>query len=318
MTEINIHRDIPNVNIETAIRNYHLPIASATELGGIKVGENLSIEEDGTLNANPAGYRLPVATSDTLGGIKVGSKLSISDGVLSVTTDSSLSSSSTNPIQNNTVNAALTSLTSTVQTNTESIGTINTSLGTLSNTVSTNTTNISTLTSTVNGHTTVIQANSDAITNLDSSVGGISSDVDDLDTRLDTAEDDIENIENDITTINGDIDDLSAFNETEVTYSYLLPVSTWTAGKLTYEKRGKLGVLYFDIQGSLHLNGNSSTVVYTFSGIELYTNVSGVVLTDDGAVLASIDSTTGELSLTNLDSNAKTINNVQGSIPLVF
>ena len=128
----------------------------------------------------------------------------------------------------------------------------------------------------------------------------------------------IDTIENDITTINGDIDDLSAFNETDVTYSYLLPVSTWTAGKLTYEKRGKLGVLYFDIQGSLHLNGNSSTVIYTFSGIELYTNVSGVVLTDDGAILASIDSSTGELSLTNLDSNAKTITNVQGSIPLVF
>ena len=318
MTEINIQRDTPNVNIETAIRNYHLPIASATELGGIKVGNNLTIEEDGTLNANPAGYTLPVATSDTLGGIKVGSKLSISDGVLSVTTDSSLSASSTNPIQNNTVNAAITSLTSTVQTNTNSIGTINTSLGTLSNTVSTNTNNISTLTSTVNAHTTAIQANADNITNLSSTVGSISSDVDDLDTRLDTAEDDIENIENDITTINGNIDDLSAFNETEVTYSYLLPVSTWTAGKLTYEKRGKLGTLYFDIQGSLHLNGNGSTVLYTFSGIELYTNVSGVVLTDDGTVLASIDSSTGELTLTNLDSNAKNITNVQGSIPLVF
>ena len=318
MTEINIHRDTPNVNIETAIRNYHLPIASATELGGIKVGDNLTIEEDGTLNANQTGYTLPVATSDTLGGIKVGSKLSISDGVLSVVTDSSLSGSSTNPIQNNTVNAALTSLTSTVQTNTNSIGTLTTNLGTLSNTVSTNTSNISTLTMTVNGHTTAIQANADSITNLDNTVGGISSDVDDLDTRLDTAEDDIENIENDITTINGDIDDLSVFNETEVTYSYLLPVSTWTAGKLTYEKRGKLGVLYFDIQGSLHLNGNGSTILYTFVGIELYTNVSGIVLTDDGAVLASIDSSTGELSLTNLDSNAKTITNVQGSIPLVF
>ena len=318
MTELNIHRSIPNVNIETAIRNYHLPIASSTELGGIKVGDNLTIEADGTLNADPTGYTLPVATASTLGGIKVGNKLSISDGVLSVVTDSSLSGSSTNPIQNNTVNAALTSLTSTVQTNTNNIGTLTTNLGNLSNTVGTNTTNISTLTSTVNGHTTAIQANSDAITNLDSTVGGISSDVDDLDTRLDTAEDDIENIENDITTINGDIDDLSAFNETEVTYSYLLPVSTWTAGKLTYEKRGKLGILYFDIQGSLHLNGNGSTVLYTFSGIELYTNVSGVVLTDDGAVLASIDSSTGELSLTNLDSNSKTITNVQGSIPLVF
>ena len=318
MTEINIQREIPNVNIETAIRNYHLPIASATELGGIKVGDNLTIREDGTLDASEGGYTLPTASANILGGIKVGSKLSISDGVLSVTTDSSLSSSSTNPIQNNTVNAALTSLTSTVQTNTNSIGTLTTNLGTLSNTVGTNTTNISTLTSTVNGHTTAIQANSDAITNLDSTVGGIASDVDDLDSRLDTAEGDIENIEEDITTINGNIDDLSDFNETEVTYSYLLPVSTWTAGKLTYEKRGKMGVIYFDIQGSLQLAGSGTTVLYTFSGIELYTNVSGILLSDDGPVLASIDSSTGELSLTNLSNNSITINNLQGSIPLVF
>lgn len=318
MTEINIQRREQDINIDTATRTYHLPIASETQLGGIKVGDNLTIEEDGTLNADPAGYTLPAATASTLGGIKVGGKLSISDGILSVNTDSSLSSSSTNPIQNNTVNAALTSLTSTVQTNTNNIGTLTTNLGTLSNTVSTNTNNISTLTSTVNGHTTAIQANADAITNLDGTVGGLDSDVTDLDTRLDTAEDAIDTIEGDITTINGDIDDLSDFNETEVTYSYLLPVSTWTTGKLTYEKRGKLGILYFDIQGSLHLNGNGSTVIYTFSGVELYTNASGVVLTDDGSVLASIDSSTGELTLTNLDSNAKNITNVQGSIPLVF
>ena len=31
--------------------SYTLPVASASTLGGIKVGENLTIEEDGTLNA---------------------------------------------------------------------------------------------------------------------------------------------------------------------------------------------------------------------------------------------------------------------------
>lgn len=318
MTEINIQRETPNVNIETATRTYHLPVASATELGGIKVGDNLTIEEDGTLNADPAGYTLPTASASTLGGIKVGSKLSITDGVLTVTTDSSLSSSSTNPIQNNTVNAALTSLTSTVQTNTNSIGTLNTSLGTLSNTVSTNTNNISTLTTTVNNHTTAIQANADAIVNNTADISANADDITALDTRLDTAEDDIDTIEGDIVTINGNITNLSAFNETEVTYSYLLPVSTWTAGKLTYEKRGKVGTLYFDIQGSLHLAGGGTTVLYTFTGIELYTNASGILLSDDGCVLASIDSSTGELSLTNLTNNNQTITNLQGSIPLVF
>lgn len=318
MTEINIQRSTPNVDIDTATRTYHLPIASETQLGGIKVGDNLTIEEDGTLNADPAGYTLPTATSSVLGGIKVGSKLSISDGVLSVNTDSSLSSSSTNPIQNNTVNAALTSLTSTVQTNTNSIGTLTTNLGTLSNTVSTNTNNISTLTSTVSGHTTAIQANADAITNLDGTVGGLDSDVTDLDTRLDTAEDDIDNIEGDITTINGKLDDLEELEDIEHTYSYLLPVSTWTAGSITLERRGKYGLLLVDIEGDLTLASAGSSIIYSFVDLNLFIASSAVLMTDDGAILGKVDDQTNNFTLENISAHSQHITKVKGSIPLVF
>ena len=44
MADINIQRTTPTINIDTATRNYHLPIASATTLGGSKVGDNLTIE----------------------------------------------------------------------------------------------------------------------------------------------------------------------------------------------------------------------------------------------------------------------------------
>lgn len=58
--------------------------ASTTLLGGIKVGSNLSVTSDGTLNASS--YSLPIATSASVGGIKVGSNLSISsDGTLNAT-----------------------------------------------------------------------------------------------------------------------------------------------------------------------------------------------------------------------------------------
>lgn len=93
----------------------NLDIASANSLGGIKVGTNLSIANDGTLSAtdttysvatgsadglmssadftklagievNANNYSLPAAASDTLGGIKVGTNLSIDgSGVLSAT-----------------------------------------------------------------------------------------------------------------------------------------------------------------------------------------------------------------------------------------
>ena len=73
---------------------YSLPRANTNILGGIKVGDGLNVESDGTLNANPGAYTLPVATSQVLGGVKVGSGLSMNNGVLSVTNQFSLSTAS--------------------------------------------------------------------------------------------------------------------------------------------------------------------------------------------------------------------------------
>ena len=58
-------------------------IASANDLGVIKVGENLTISPDGTLSAQQTVYSLPTASSTVLGGVKVGTGLSISQGVIS-------------------------------------------------------------------------------------------------------------------------------------------------------------------------------------------------------------------------------------------
>lgn len=65
---------------------YTLPTASATVLGGIKVGSNLSIDANGILSAGNS-YALPTASATVLGGIKVGTNLSINatTGVLSST-----------------------------------------------------------------------------------------------------------------------------------------------------------------------------------------------------------------------------------------
>lgn len=61
--------------------------ATTETLGGIIVGDNLTIDENGVLDAVvPEPYQLPIAATDTLGGVKVGDGLSIDqDGVLSAT-----------------------------------------------------------------------------------------------------------------------------------------------------------------------------------------------------------------------------------------
>ena len=62
---------------------YELPPATANELGGVKVGSGLNVAADGTLSN---GYELPTAAAGTLGGVKVGSGLNIDgNGVLSAT-----------------------------------------------------------------------------------------------------------------------------------------------------------------------------------------------------------------------------------------
>ena len=69
---------------DSRLTAYSLPTASGSVLGGVKVGTNLSINNDGVLSANDQTYTLPTATASALGGVKVGSGLAISNSVLSV------------------------------------------------------------------------------------------------------------------------------------------------------------------------------------------------------------------------------------------
>lgn len=62
---------------------YELPVASNEELGGIIVGDNLEITKEGVLSAVAEPYELPIASVDIIGGIKVGNNLTIDeDGTL--------------------------------------------------------------------------------------------------------------------------------------------------------------------------------------------------------------------------------------------
>lgn len=78
---------------------YELPIASGSQLGGVKIGVGLEITQDGTLNVTiesgggSGSYTLPVATKTTLGGVKQGNTVTISsDGILEINIDKLISS----------------------------------------------------------------------------------------------------------------------------------------------------------------------------------------------------------------------------------
>lgn len=70
--------------------SYILPAATATTLGGVKVGSGLAVTVDGTLSSNA--YVLMPATVSTLGGVKVGNNLTIEpDGTLNANTATNIS-----------------------------------------------------------------------------------------------------------------------------------------------------------------------------------------------------------------------------------
>ena len=313
MQEINIEHTTPQINIDTATRTYHLPIASETQLGGIKVGNNLTIEEDGTLNAESTEYNLPVATSSTLGGVMVGSGLSINEGSLSVNVDNSLSSTSSNPVQNSVISSILSTLTSSVQAIGSEVTTLGSNYTTLSGTVSGHTTSITNLETTVGNHTTAIQTNTNDIANNASAITNTNGNVSALSGRMDTAEDNITDISSNVSTLSETIDTLADVDDTEVTYSYLLPVSTWSTGSIMLSRRGVIVNAYFNLEGSLTLASGTSTLLYTLPDHLPSVTAYGVLISDDGVLSVSVN-TTGEITLSNISAHNINLTKLQGCL----
>lgn len=65
--------------IEAEANKYVLPAATTTTLGGIIVGDRLSIDDTGKLVATYT-YTLPTASSSALGGVKIGSNITLANG----------------------------------------------------------------------------------------------------------------------------------------------------------------------------------------------------------------------------------------------
>jgi hypothetical protein len=100
------------INVSTdgtiSTQEYSLPTASASVKGGIKVGTNL--EMNGEVLNNTYEYTLPTASSSTLGGVKTGSNITNSSGTISLTSSNVTSALGyTPPKQDTTYSVATTS-----------------------------------------------------------------------------------------------------------------------------------------------------------------------------------------------------------------
>lgn len=91
---------------------YTLTTASSVELGGVKIGVGINIEEDGTISVTTGAYALQTATSVSLGGVKIGAGIDVSaSGTISVSTGLSLASTLTgDSLASNVTTSNITSL----------------------------------------------------------------------------------------------------------------------------------------------------------------------------------------------------------------
>ena len=319
MDNLEIIVDEPNIEITDEYSvDYDLPIASQTTLGGVKIGSNISVTSDGTISN-------PIASADIAGVIKVGSNLSIDEnGVLSgqaggsVTVDSTLSTVSTNPVQNrvitseiNSTNATVTNISGSITSINSNIANINDAIVTTNGNVTTNANNISALQTAVGTNTDNISTNTGNISTLNTTVGGI-------DDRLTSAEGTITDQGNALSTLQGVVDPLTTtFSETAA--GTTIDNTIWTGGDVTIIRRGKVGEVKLNLEGSYTLAGASSKLVYTMSDQDNLPAfvANGCLYTDEGAVYAEFD-VEGKLIIYNYGNQNIALSYLMGSIPVIF
>lgn len=311
--EIILQQDSVEVT-EPLVGDYILPTATETTLGGIKVGDNLNISSGGSLS-------VPVATSSSLGVVQAGTGIAISsEGVISATgeyelpqatkttlggvyVDDALNNSSQNPVQNAVVSLAIGQVSGDLSTLSSTVSNQGGTLTTLGNTVGTLSTTVNTLSGTVSNHSTEIANNGSAITALSNRLDDAESDITDLDTGLGETSQHVGELME-------EVNDTVAY--TDVTGG------TWTAGDITVIRRGLIGWLVVNLEGS------SAITIPANDSIELHDldteleQTTKAVLTDGTQVVEAELDTTGKFNLINSTASAITLDRITGNIPVIY
>lgn len=312
--EITLLQD--DVTVETPlVADYILPTATANTLGGVKIGDNIDIDSVGSIS-------VPIATDSTVGLVKAGTGLAISsDGTLTATgtyelpeatkttlggvyVDDELSTTSTHPVQNAVVSLELQELDGDITTLTGTVGGLSTTVGNLSTTVE----NLGTTVGNLSG----------TVTNQGNDISTIQGNITSLGTRVGGCEGDITDLGNTVGAMGALVDDL-ADEFDEVATASDVDSNTWTVGDIQIRKRGRTGVVYITLEGSLTLSSLSYTTLYTQSdqdNLPSHTGY-GVIYTDVGCVYAEF-TTSGELNIYNNSTTTLNIGELKGSIPILY
>lgn len=297
---------------EPLVADYVLPTASPSVLGGVKIGDNLSIDTTGHLS-------VPIASESNVGLIKVGTGLSIdSEGTLSsdggyvlpqatknslggVYVDDELNVSSLNPAQNSVITLAIGSVE-------DSVTDLDTELDGLSDTVD----DIDTA---VDGLTTTVGNLSTTVTNQGNDISSISGVVDTQGNSITTMQGNIENLQIGLSGTSQYVSELIVSNDIITPYSELT-TGTWTAGDITLTRRGFVGFIICNLEGSLTIPANDSVVLLDTATTMSVASVG--IMTDGSSIIETQVNTSGELLIINNSASPITLTRLVGNIPIII
>lgn len=312
--EIILQQDSVDVT-EPLVADYILPKASSTTLGGVKIGDNINISNDGHIS-------VPMASTDTLGLIKIGSGLTIdTNGVVTasgeynlpqatkttlggVYVDDELNDESVNPVQNATLTTVISGIDSNVTDLTNSVDDLTDTVTDVSTAVTGLTTTVGTLNSTVSGLSTTVSGQSSAIATNTSDIGTINTT--------------LTNHGNDIATIGGQVSDL--YQDISETYTYKdIDDTIWTAGDIEIRGKGFYAVMYIQLEGTLSIPTGSSVTLFTLpnDAIPAYDAFGGADIVD-GSISIKVDSTNGNINLINNNTTSVNVGKLNASIPIIY
>lgn len=303
MNNINIEIDEPAIEIDETSQQseYVLPTATATRLGGIKVGENLTVESDGTLNAVQGSYTLPQATNNVLGGVYV---------------DTTLSSSSENPVQNKVVNNSINNLSSSLNTLESSISSISSNVSTLSQSVTDLSTSLAATDATVTEVQGDVSTNTDNISTNASNISSLQSSVSTLSSNVTTIQGNITTMNQSLLQVQSLVTSLSTETNISVGYGDIDP-SVWTGGNIKAMGVGAEGHLQVNLTGNLNLAASASFTIYNIEDFLIKYDMLNTVFTDAGIVVLAVK-TNGDIVIMNPTSQALSIHTITGIVPFII
>lgn len=303
MNNIDIEIDEPSIEIDETSQQseYVLPTATATRLGGIKVGENLTVESDGTLNAVQGSYTLPQATNNVLGGVYV---------------DTTLSSSSENPVQNKVIYNSVNNLSSTLSTLESSISSINTRITSLSEGIEDLNTSISATDATLTELQSDVSTNTSNISTNTSNITTLQSTVSTLNTNVTSLQGDMTTMNQSFLQMQSLITSLSTETDISVGYGDIDP-SVWTGGNIKAVGIGLCGYIQVNLSGNLSLAGSGSFTIYNIQDFLIKYDMLNTVFTDDGVAVLAVK-TNGNIVIMNPSSSAMHIQTITGIVPFII